>query len=407
MKYHWSVLISFLAITLILPAYSASQEKEDADEANAGPVESERVVVLEKEVHFLTPTGEDVVVSPGTYTVEAAEDALRLTLTGEETAQSVTVKAEATTHEASIEEPELITISEEEDQQVVILLMPDGKALEAVGSSSGIRERGMRFRAQRAPTRNLRRLPRIKGIFTAPRFGAISPDGRLYIKGTGFGNSKGQIRLQVKNIANKIKTYYLTVNNWSDTKIKATMPGNISGVKDTKSSFILRTAKGLRSTARTVNFYAARQTTQLKHGENVYLKYCSNGANVNLCLGFDNSDKDHCFYNPIVRKDATISAYHKNCDDVIDWDDGSDVYEIKLKNGWVFDKIDMSGGGNTSSNSGPQGFVTLPTQLELKRSAIGTSTWTQTIPWKISPGKDYVHYHFWVKIKGPKGVPYK
>ena len=133
----------------------------------------------------------------------------------------------------------------------------------------------------------------------------------------------------------------------------------------------------------------------------MYLKYCSNGANVNLCLGFDHSDKDHCFYASKIRKDATISAFHLNCDDVIDWDDGSDVYEIKLKNGWVFKKIDPSGGG-----SSPKDWVKMPVGQALK-PIIGSSVWTPTISWEISPGKDWVAYHYWIKIEGPKGVPYK
>jgi hypothetical protein len=246
-------------------------------------------------------------------------------------------------------------------------------------------------------------MPQIKGIFTAPRFGAISPDGRLYIKGKGFGNSKGQIRLQVKNIANRIKTYYLAVNNWSDTKIKATMPGNISGVKDTKSQFILKTAKGLRSTARTVNFYATRETRKLRPGEAVKLGYCSNGADVNHCLGYNHSDKGSCFYKDRRTKqdqEATINAFHLNCDDAIDWDDGSDVWEVKLKHGWVIVNVWAAWGSSSSKDT-----VDMPRWNDLKNKILGKSVWKQTVSFEISPGKDWVRYSYAITVKGPKGVP--
>jgi hypothetical protein len=39
---------------------------------------SSATITLEKSVHFTTPDGSDVVVEPGTYTIEAAEEWLRL-----------------------------------------------------------------------------------------------------------------------------------------------------------------------------------------------------------------------------------------------------------------------------------------------------------------------------------------
>jgi hypothetical protein len=387
--------------TTILIGCSVSHA-QDTEEAEAKPAEFERLVELEKTVHFLTPAGEDVAVSPGTYSVEAANGALRLTSNETEDSQPVTIQAEATTHTESVETPEPIAIPDEDDQQVILLLMPEGKALQSVGSLSGVRERGMRFRRSTVGPRTLTLIPQIKGIFTVPRLGAISPNGRLYIRGKGFGKSKGKIILSVKNLSNTVIKYPLTVEQWSDTKIKATIPLNISRVPDHKASFVLKTTKGLGSRAWTVNFYAKRDIHWLKRDE-VRVKTCSRGADHNVCNGWNQSDPGACtFSNPKLRTDATFTIMHLNCDVAVDWDDGTDVLEVRLKNGWVIDRIDISGGGSSSSEK-----LRLPTQLELKRSTYGTSVWKQKISWEVSPGKDYVLYSFWVKIKGPEGLVYR
>ena len=387
--------------TTILIGWSVSHA-QDTEEAAARPAEFEPLVELEKTIHFLTPSGEDVAVSPGAYSVEAADDALILTLNQTEEVQPVTIKAEATTHTESIDTPEPLTIPEEEDQKVIMLLLPEGKALQAVGSSSGIRERGMTLKRVRGNPRIIRKMPRLKGVFTAPRLGAISPNGRIYIKGKGFGTSKGEIILSVRKLSKRVITYPLTVKNWSDTKIKATIPSGISNVPDHTAWFVVKTSQGLRFRTWAVNFYAKRDTHTLKRTE-VRVKTCSRGADHNVCNGWNQSDPGACtFKDPYLRKDATFTIMHLNCDAIVDWDKGDDEIEVRLLNGWVISKIDISGQGSSTSEK-----LELPTQLELKRSTYGTSVWKQKIHWEVSPGKDYVLYSFWVKIKGPKGLPYR
>ena len=403
-SYQWIVLIVLVAFGF---SGCTSSQIKDVEEADAKPAEFEQVVELEKAVHFQTPAGEAVVISPGAYSVEAADGALRLIPSSEEEGQPVTVQAEATTHEEAVEKPESMAMPGEEDQHVVMLLMPNGKALEASGSYSGVSTRGKKkFRFNFKGLKGiLKYIPKISGVFTTPRFGAISPNGTIYIKGKQFGKKKGTIVLTVKKYGGKgrwsTKKYNLTVKQWGDKKIKATIPKSIVGVADGKVSFVLKTAKRIPHKAWKVNFYATRETKQLRRGEAMKLGFCSNGADVNWCLGLNFSDKGSCFYKNKERKDASISAFHLNCDDVVDWDDGSDVYEVRLKNGWVFDKIDPSGGGSSAKD-----WVKMPVGRALKKLK-GLSVWKPTIKWKISPGKDYVAYHYWIKVKGPKGVPTK
>ena len=83
MKIHWTWLTGLIGIALIFSACSSSNLKDTAEEGDAGPVELERVVELERETHFLSPSDEDVVVSPGIYSVEVVEGTLRLTPSGE------------------------------------------------------------------------------------------------------------------------------------------------------------------------------------------------------------------------------------------------------------------------------------------------------------------------------------
>lgn len=43
-----------------------------------------------------------------------------------------------------------------------------------------------------------------------------------------------------------------------------------------------------------------------------------------------------------VFKTGAIYVQHVNCDGAIDWDDGKDRYQVTLKNGWVFKKVEYT-----------------------------------------------------------------
>jgi len=53
-----------------------------------------------------------------------------------EEAKGVIVQAEGTTHEQSVAAAEAVSIKEGEDQQVIMVLLPDGKAMQAVDLSA-------------------------------------------------------------------------------------------------------------------------------------------------------------------------------------------------------------------------------------------------------------------------------
>jgi hypothetical protein len=96
-------------------------------------------VTLDRSIHLLTPTGDDVIVEPGTYEVEAAAPWLKL-IPGERR-DAVLVQSQPTKHDETIETPVALSIAIAEDQHHLVLLLPGGRALDAVGSYSGVRSR--------------------------------------------------------------------------------------------------------------------------------------------------------------------------------------------------------------------------------------------------------------------------
>lgn len=98
-------------------------------------------LTLEQAAHFVESDGSDVLVEAGTYEVETwVGSRLRLNMEGRET---VFLDAHATTHSEEIEAPLAITVNGEDPDVVhLVLLLPNGQALDAPGSISGTRSRG-------------------------------------------------------------------------------------------------------------------------------------------------------------------------------------------------------------------------------------------------------------------------
>ena len=96
-------------------------------------------------LHFLTPAGDDVEVRVGTYQVEAVESWLKLVPEGGNASEAVLLEASKGLHEENMTEPEVRTVSDPDHPEVLYLafLMPDGNGMEAVGTVSGIRPRGL------------------------------------------------------------------------------------------------------------------------------------------------------------------------------------------------------------------------------------------------------------------------
>ncbi len=100
-------------------------------------------IQLEQAVHFVTPGGENILVEPGTYEIERAEEWLRL-IPGERR-DAILIQAHATSHDKELKTPQALSVSDKDaDQHQVLLLLPDGTGWEAIGSYSGLRSRAVR-----------------------------------------------------------------------------------------------------------------------------------------------------------------------------------------------------------------------------------------------------------------------
>jgi hypothetical protein len=103
--------------------------------------EAASTLTFEQPVHFLGSDGSDVMVEAGTYEVDTLVGSrLRLNTTG---GTKLFLDAHATTHGEEIEAPVAVIVTGEDPDVVhVVLLLPDGQALDAPGSISGTRSRG-------------------------------------------------------------------------------------------------------------------------------------------------------------------------------------------------------------------------------------------------------------------------
>ncbi|MGE0474201.1 MAG: hypothetical protein AB7P17_11265 [Nitrospirales bacterium] len=103
--------------------------------------EATPALTLKQPVHFIASDGTDALVEAGTYEMETLVGSrIRLRIEGGET---VWLDAQATTHNEEIEAPFAVTVSDEDpDVLHVVLLLPNGQALDVPGSISGARSRG-------------------------------------------------------------------------------------------------------------------------------------------------------------------------------------------------------------------------------------------------------------------------
>ena len=104
--------------------------------------EAASTVSLEQPAHFLASDGSDLLIEAGTHEVDTLVGSrLRLNTEGGET---VFLDAHATTHSEEIEAPLAVTVRGEDPDVIhIVLVLPNGQALDTTGSISGTRSRGL------------------------------------------------------------------------------------------------------------------------------------------------------------------------------------------------------------------------------------------------------------------------
>lgn len=111
------------------------------------------IITLEQPVYFLGADGSPVIANAGQYTVEAAEEWIKL-IPGKERRNALLLETEKGTHEVGAEIPIALSIPgdnlDELNHHYVQLLLPNGTSLEANGTYDGVRPRGSWFSKAKA-----------------------------------------------------------------------------------------------------------------------------------------------------------------------------------------------------------------------------------------------------------------
>ena len=99
---------------------------------------------LEQPVYFMGPDEEPFLVAPGTYQVEAADAWLKLIPEKGPRTEAMLVDATSGTHDTDAATPEVVWTPDEAQPELrqLMLILPDGTGLAAVGSTTGIWPRG-------------------------------------------------------------------------------------------------------------------------------------------------------------------------------------------------------------------------------------------------------------------------
>ena len=103
-------------------------------------------ITLEEAVHFLSTEGNDVLIHPGTYQVAAAKNGLRLI--PENSPDALLLEAQSVNHQEKVTDPTAVSLTGDQDEHILALLLPGGQSLQAIGSYSGTRSRAGFSRTQ-------------------------------------------------------------------------------------------------------------------------------------------------------------------------------------------------------------------------------------------------------------------
>lgn len=102
-------------------------------------------IYLEKPVHFLSPDGNGLEVQPGTYTVESAGEGIRLMTPEKE--EGLLLEAQQDKNDGALDTSVALSLpgdaEGEADLHYIVLMAPTGESLQALGTYSGIQQRGL------------------------------------------------------------------------------------------------------------------------------------------------------------------------------------------------------------------------------------------------------------------------
>jgi hypothetical protein len=190
-----------------------------AAETRTGPL-----VKIETAIYFLTTDGSDVLVPPGTYQLEAAEEWLRL-VPGERR-DALLLEAVLFQHEENLETAKALSQPREADEYRIVLLLPEGHGFEAIGSVSGVRSRAVR----RPLTSRARTQPKqASPSFTQSKKRTVIKKSKPLTKSPTQPNDPLNQRMQ--NLEHLVSTLQATINVLQNriSKIESTVQVDNAG----------------------------------------------------------------------------------------------------------------------------------------------------------------------------------
>jgi hypothetical protein len=102
-------------------------------------------ITLGQTLYFLAPDGRYVVAAPGQYLVREQEGT-QLLLIPSQGRQALIVHAHATAHQENLRESVALSVADQQGEIHVVLVMPGGSGLEAIGAPTPMQLRGAPLR---------------------------------------------------------------------------------------------------------------------------------------------------------------------------------------------------------------------------------------------------------------------
>lgn len=128
MTFRWQHVLGFIACLATTVCVAAQDQASSA------------TLTLDQPLHFQKRDGGDILLAPGLYHLEAAQEH-QLRLQPEAAADWITVETVELPHDRDLMGPVAGTLATDEDSVHVVLFLPGGTALDAVGTRSGVRTR--------------------------------------------------------------------------------------------------------------------------------------------------------------------------------------------------------------------------------------------------------------------------
>ncbi|MFZ1744913.1 MAG: hypothetical protein WBO24_01800 [Nitrospirales bacterium] len=120
------------------PEVTSSSLEFEGTPSDNEPVFPQVAITVDQPLHFISGNGEDTLIAAGVYEIEPVLD-LQLSL-AREGQSTVLLPAIPGTHREAIQQPMALVIpGPSNDEQHLVLLTPDGKRLDAIGSTSGVK----------------------------------------------------------------------------------------------------------------------------------------------------------------------------------------------------------------------------------------------------------------------------